>query len=498
MSRTMAKSRKIDISCLPSLIDSDRDLASRALANFVKLAWQVMEPEAKLLWGWCVQAICEHLEAVTFGQIKRLLINVPPGCAKSLLTCVFWTAWEWGPMARPDLRVIGSSYSDNYAIRDTRKTRDLVSSEWYQARWGDQVSLKLTGDKLFSNDRRGERQGIPFGSLTGGRGDRVIIDDPHSTKKAESEADRKTAIRIFRESLPTRLNNPEKSAIVVIMQRLHEDDVSGEILKNDLGYEHLMLPMEYEEKHPHKSVTCLGFEDPRTEEGELLFPERFPAEVVERDKKALGSFAVAGQFQQRPDPRGGGIVKRLCFNKRFVSKGEDPLRVMQSWDTASSTKLTAARSCCLTAAEFRDRLEIWYCFSERLRFAQLEQAVKDQAALFKPTVILIEAKSSGISLVQDLEDDPHSQLPVKAWDPGKLDKNTRLQVETNYLEAGHVRLPADAPWVANFIDRVCAIPTGTDRDEGDALSQLLRYRRENPVILTPQRPRVIRKRSNRF
>ena len=149
---------------------------------------------------------------------------------------------------------------------------------------------------------------VAAGSITGSRGDIVIIDDPHSVEGASSEAMRATTTEWFLEAVPTRLNNPDRSAIVVIMQRLNEGDVSGVILDKNLGYEHLCLPMEFEADR--RCETSIGFEDPREEEGELLFPERFPREVVERDKKVMGPYATAGQFQQRPSPRGGGIIQR--------------------------------------------------------------------------------------------------------------------------------------------------------------------------------------------
>ncbi|MDE1995168.1 MAG: terminase, partial [Rhizobiaceae bacterium] len=252
----------------------------QSLSGFVHEAWHVVEPSVAYVHGWHIDAICRHLEAVTSNEIVRLLINVPPGTMKSLLCGVFWPAWEWGPKGMPQMRYLGSSYSEHYAKRDNRRMRDLVASDWYQALWGEQVKLTRTGEMAFANTRMGFRQGVPFSRLTGGRGDRVIIDDPHSVEGAESEAERLSTIRTFRESVPTRLNDPQRSAIVVVMQRLHEADVSGTILSLGLGYEHLMLPMEFEPER--RCRTSIGFEDPRMEEGELLFPERFPRAVVER------------------------------------------------------------------------------------------------------------------------------------------------------------------------------------------------------------------------
>ena len=206
----------------------------------------MLEPNSSYSHGWHIDAICAHLEAISAGRINRLLINVPPGMMKSLLVSVFWPAWEWGPQGRASLRYLASSYSENYVKRDSRRMRDLVASEWYQGLWGDKVRLVRAGELSFANEETGFREGVPFPSLTGGRGDRVIIDDPHSTETAESEAERARTARIFRESVPTRLNDPATSAIVIIMQRLHANDVSGVALSLKLGYDHLCLPMEFE------------------------------------------------------------------------------------------------------------------------------------------------------------------------------------------------------------------------------------------------------------
>lgn len=314
---------------IPSSDDIDREICRRSLADFVRMAWPVLDPGMPYVHGWHIDAICEHLEAVTKGQIKRLLINIPPGTSKSSLAGVYWPAWEW--TLKPHIRMINASHEEGLATRDALKMRRLVASDWYQRLW----PTSLTGDQnqktYFENVSTGFRQSCAVKSMTGRRGDRVLLDDPHSVEDAHSKVKLDTATRIFRETLPTRLNDPEKSAIVVIMQRLHEDDVSGLILSKDFDYEHLCLPMEFESDRRCKTSI---FIDPRKHDGELLFPERFPREVVERDKKVMGSYAVAGQFQQRPAPREGGMFQRAWFN--VVHAIPAGTRFVRGWDFAAT------------------------------------------------------------------------------------------------------------------------------------------------------------------
>jgi len=466
---------------IPSIVDIHRETARRSLRGFVRMAWHVLEPETPLAWGPALDAMCEHLEAVTRGEIRRLLVNVPPGMMKSLLTSVFHPAWEWGPRGLPHRRFLATSHAETFTTRDCRKMRDLVDSDWYRERWGDEVRLVTRGATEFENTARGGRKGLPFSSLTGGRGDHLIIDDPHSTETAESQADRSTALRIFRESVPTRLNDPERSSIVVIMQRLHEEDIAGEILAMDYGYEHLCLPMRYEPGHPHPCKTSINFSDWRNEPGEPLFPERFPEESVAELETTLGSYAAAGQLQQRPAPRGGNIVKSEWFTRRFVdpTDRDQALRVSQTWDTNAKKGEANAHSACLTVAEFSDHVELWHSFSQNLGWAELLRSIRDQNAAWRPNVVLIEDKSSGEVAVQHFTDE--SDIPVKGVAPGRMEKTERLRVETAYIEAGHVWLPRDAPWVASWLEVVTMIPGGSRRDEGDALSLFLKWRRENPV-----------------
>lgn len=272
----------------------------------MRAAWHVIEPERAYVHNWHIDAVCAHLEAITRGEINRLLINVPPGTAKSLLVSVMWPAWEWGPGEKPAHRFLSTAFNDKPVTRDTRKTRDLILSEWYRERWGEEVKLTRVAETSFANSRTGTREGVAFGSLTSQRGDRLLIDDPHSTDTAESEAERAATTRRFREGAQNRVNDLIKSAIVVIMQRLHEEDVSGIILELGLPYVHLCLPMEFE---PERACTTRWFTDPRTQDGELLFPALFPAEALVDLKKAQGDYGWNGQYQQRPSPREGGLFK---------------------------------------------------------------------------------------------------------------------------------------------------------------------------------------------
>lgn len=445
----------------------------RTLAGFVKEAWPVLEPGAPYIHGWHIDAICDHLEAITNGDITRLLINVPPGTMKSLLAGVFWPAWEWGPCARPSLRIIGSSYSEDYAKRDNRRMRDLVSSEWYQDLWGSEVQLVRAGEMSFSNTATGFRQGIPISRLTGGRGDRVIIDDPHSVDGADSDAERGATIRTFRESVPTRLINPEKSAIIVIMQRLNEGDVSGTILELGLDYVHLMLPMEFEPER--KCTTRIGFKDPRKREGELLFPERFPRHVVERDKQAMGSYATAGQFQQKPAPRSGGMFQRSDFQIVDAIPGK-ARRTVRAWDFAAS-KPKPGKS-----PDYTVGLRMVMVGDEFF----ITDLVRGQWSAGKvETVLHNTATQDGWKVRIRIPQDPGAAGKSDAATKVKLlkgysvivqtvsgDKATRAKPASAQAEAGNVYL-LRGDWNEAFLDEVCSFPNANHDDIVDAFSDAL-------------------------
>jgi len=281
-----------------------------SFSYFVQQAWPVLEPAQPLMWGKVMEVVCDHLEAVRDKEITRLIVNIPPGFSKSTMFGVMFPAWIF--TTEPTAKILSVAHNLDLALRDSVRCRRLIQSEWYQDLW---PHVKLAGDqnakaKFEIEGSGGFRQALASGAITGVRADHVIIDDPLSATDAMSEAVRNSMKDWILEAVPTRLNNPggdNPSTISLIMQRLHEDDSTGVLLDRNLGYQHLCLPMMYDPAR-HCQTTIGG--DWRTEEGELLFPERFPQEVVDRDSAAMGPWATASQFQQSPSPRGGGLILR--------------------------------------------------------------------------------------------------------------------------------------------------------------------------------------------
>jgi hypothetical protein len=284
-------------------VEDDRE-GCRKFETFIARAWPVLEPATRYLPNWHIGAIGAHLEAAHRGEITRLMINQPPGSMKSTTVGVAFPAYEWGPMRKPGLRYFTTSYEAGWARRDSRKHRDLVLSEWFQERW-PHVKLTTFGEEEFENTAKGGRKAVPIARLTAGRGNRLLIDDPHSTEQAESLADKERATRIFKESAQSRLNDPERDLMVLMMHRLAPDDLCGvadEIEeKGGAKWVRLVLPMEYNRS---LTVKTPWFEDPRKEEGELLFPERWGREKVE-ELKITSDFAWDTQYQQQPKARAG-------------------------------------------------------------------------------------------------------------------------------------------------------------------------------------------------
>lgn len=448
----------------------EQELCRRSLAHFARRAWHVLEPATDLKWGWALDAICEHLEAVTRGDITRLLMNVPPGSMKSLLTGVIWPAWEWGPAGKPEHRFLGTAHAQTLAIRDNLKCRRLIASEWYQARWPIGLTTDQNAKTKFENDKTGFREAMAFTSMTGSRGDRVLLDDPISADNANSEAELENARITFTETLPTRVNN-DRSAIVVIMQRLHEKDTSGVILDLGLDYEHLCIPMRFEEGRT--GATSIGWKDPRTTDGELMFPERFPEAQVAMLEKTMGSYAAAGQLQQRPAPRGGGMFKREWFEA--IPAPPANCRWVRGWDLAATKSETAAFTAGVLIGKTPDKR---YVIADARRIqgsaAEVERLITNTASQDKAQWGAVKG-----SLPQDPGQAGKAQAQylirqLAGFDyrasPESGDKVTRAQPFAAQAEAGNVMI-VSGRWNAAFLDELTMFPAGKFKDQVDAASR---------------------------
>lgn len=500
----------------------DRDGYRDNLLEFSQYMWEVVEPAIPFIKGWALEAISEHLQAVTEGHIRRLLINVPPGFTKSLMTDVFWPAWEWGPRNMPWLRYMCAAYSNHLTERDNMRCRNIVISDRYKRLWGHRydVSNEQFTKIKFANTKTGWKLATSVGGIgTGERADRVIIDDPNNPMEMESEAIRKTAIMWFTEIIPDRLNSQKDSAIVVIQQRTHEDDISGTAISREMGYTHLMIPMRYDPGR-HCTTYVPGFtfsngvdqwEDPRHEDGEIAWDARFPEDIcleLERDK---GPYAWAGQYQQSPAPRGGSIIKDHFWQMWEQDKYPTFEYIVASLDTAMTAKDTSDQSALTVWGVFREapvlsttrdmlgiegnpKIMLLYAWTERLEFHELINKVIDTCIpspapvahpRFPVDRILIENKANGASIGHELHRmfRGTGKVAIELIDPKQYgDKVARVH-SVQHLFADNMIYAPDKAW-ADMVIRQCSLfPRGSKDDLVDSTSQALRYLRETGFAL---------------
>jgi predicted phage terminase large subunit-like protein len=451
--------------------DLEREVCADSLAAFARQAWPVLEPATDLKWDWPLDVICEWLESVTHGERRRVLMNVPPGSMKSLLTGVIWPAWEWGPRGMPSKRFLATAHMEKLALRDNMKCRRLIQSTWYQRLWPVTLTSDQNAKGKFENADTGFREAMAFTSMTGSRGDRVILDDPHSVDDANSVVKLDADILTFREALPSRVNNDD-SAIVIIMQRLHERDISA--VASDLGYDHLVIPMRYEQGR--NGITWRG-ED--RSDGALMFPSRFSEKAVQELERSLGPYATAGQLQQRPAPREGGLFKRQWFDViGAIPAGRR--RYVRAWDLAATKKMTSNNPD-WTAGLLLSRGDDGMFLIEgvdRLRGSPMEVkgAVRHRAQTDpKGTVIRLPqdpgqaGKDQAETFVKDL-----AGYPVKTERPTG-DKATRAMPAAAQAEVGNVKIlrtgdPDRDAWIEPFLDEVCMFPAAMHDDQVDAFA----------------------------
>lgn len=486
--------------------------AEDSLIHFVKVMWHCLEPGRQFVHGRAIEAICEHLEAVSNGEIRKLLINVPPGCMKSLSTDVFYPAWEWGPRNHPHLRFISASYSKDLTLRDNRRCRQLIADPLYQEYWGDRFTIASDQDAKgrFENDKRGWKFATSVGGqVVGERGDVFIIDDPHNIKNAESTAIREATLQWFSEVVPSRVNDPDNATFIIIMQRVHERDVSGLILEKELGYEHLCLPMEYESDHPHPGRSSIGFVDWRTVDGQLLWPERYPMRAVVELKEQLrswgGEYAEVGQLQQRPTPRGGGAFKKShwqffateytafgaahrpagCTNALAVSLPPDFDFTYASVDAAFKDGAKGSRVSIQVISQKGPFTYVRHVVTKHMTFKETcdhiaefgtngsSNAIIGGVLHEYPEIskVLIEDKANGPAIINTLRQKLTSIIGLNP-EGGKESRASAMQPR---IESGHIMLPDGAPWLEDYIAEFASFPVGAHDDQVDALSQYIIY-----------------------
>lgn len=485
-----------------------------SLREFMRAAWPVIEPATPFRSNWHIDAISDHLEAAYRRQILRLVINIPPRTMKSTAVTVAAPAWRW--TVAPHERFLTASYGSDLATRDAVKTRRLIASSWFLARWIDR--FRLTSDQntktRYENDRTGYRIATSVGgTATGEGGDVIVIDDPHKADEVESDVQREAVIDWHDGTISTRFNDPDTGVEILVMQRLHERDLTGHVL--DLGgWHHLCLPMEYEPSHPF--VCPAGFEladgtvlrgDPRTEPGELLWDgsqphteARFTADAVDRLKRDLGSYRAAGQLQQRPAPLEGGILKRAWW--RYYPPASQPdgsedwahmprfQILLQAWDTALKEKTTSdftVGALWAIAGANRYLLRVargqWDLPETKTQLRLLTQWGRERWPLLGMTIYVGNA-ANGPEVVAQLRDEIPGIISVPEGAGG--DKVQRAHAVAPQLEAGNVFIPgfplpdstgydaARTPaWVQAFIEEHSSFPNAAYDDQVDTTTLAL-------------------------
>lgn len=459
-----------------------REAEERWLAEFFKDAWAQIDPDP-LIYGWHLDAMAEHLEAVTRMQIRRLAITVPPGFSKSMGVSVMWPAWCW--IKDPGSKWLNSAYAQGLATRDAVRSRRLIESRWYQENWGH--CFRLTSDQnektRYDNNRGGFRIAASVGGVgTGERGHYIVVDDPHNVMDAYSDAKRETARQWWDTVMSTRIADPERSRHVIVMQRIAEDDLVGHVLSQG-GYDHLCLPMEYDRKR----TTLLGQPDKRTKAGQLLHPERFNDNAVRELKKRLGSFAAAAQLQQSPAPAGGGTIKRSWWRYWDVDNPPDLGRfemMADTWDMSFKDLRSSDPVAGLKLARIGADVLVLDVEKGLMDMVETLAAVRALASRGHPRAILVEDKANGPAVVSLLR---HELPGILALEP-QGSKEARVAAVCPAIEAGNVLLPGKRTpegwvpaygWVADLIHEAAMFPTaGVHDDQVDALAQGLNWMRE--------------------
>lgn len=445
--------------------------------EFVKQVFKTVSPAAEYNHNWHIEAICEYLEACRRGEIRRLIINMPPRSLKSISVTVAWTAWLLGH--EPSTQIIAGSYAKSLSEKHSMDAQLVMNQPWYRSVFPDvAIDNRQATKSKFVTEQRGHRLAVSTGSqATGEGGDYIIIDDPTNPEEAMSDTERETANRWFDQTITSRQNDKNTACMVIVMQRLHEDDLSGHLLEKG-GWEHLNIQAKAEKK----TIIEVGNYKRVIEKGDLFDPVRFPQHVLDETRRDMDAYGYAGQYQQNPAPDEGGILKKQWWRKWLSDDPPTCDYVFQTIDTALEEKQDNDYSVITTwgifmatgtDGEARASLILLDCEYDHWSYPDLKKACKDSYKFHHPDRVIIERKASGHSLIQDLR---RMGLPIETFLPSR-DKVFRANVSSPVLQKGHVFF-MDRDW-AEEVRKQCAIfPNGKNDDIVDTCTMAWLYIRK--------------------
>jgi predicted phage terminase large subunit-like protein len=444
-------------------------LLRQDFVTFATRCFHDLNPQAELAMNWHLEVIAAKLTAVREGKIRRLIINLPPRHLKSLMASIAFPAYCLGHDSSAQILCV--SYAQDLADKLARDCRSIMMSPWYRQVFPARLAAHRQAVQEFITTRQGYRLATSTGGVLTGRGaDIILIDDPLKPEEALSEAQRQTANDWYDHTLYSRLNDKRHGAIVIIMQRLHEDDLVGHVLGQE-PWEVLSFPAIAEAEEAHEIETIWGPRCFARRQGEALHPDREPLETLEHIRRTIGEYNFAGQYQQSPAPLGGGLVKAEWFKRYGANERPESFdRILQSWDTANKATELSDFSVCTTWGIKGKDFYLLNVLRKRLEYPALKRAVREQQSLFNANVVLIEDKASGTQLIQELiADGCHG---VTRYQP-TTDKIMRLHAQTAMIENGFVHIPETAPWLAEYLHEMTVFPKGKHDDQVDSTAQFL-------------------------
>jgi predicted phage terminase large subunit-like protein len=438
--------------------------------SYIRKIFQTLSPSATYSDNWHIHAIAYQLERVQRGEIRRLIINLPPRSLKSQICSVAFSTYVLGH--DPSKRIIGMSYSQDLATKHSNDCREVMSSPWYRQLFPQtKLSRHKNTETEFATTRMGHRIATSIeGTLTGRGGDIIILDDPLKPNDALSDSKRERVNDAFSNTILSRLDDKRTGAIIIVMQRLHEDDLVGRLLREQPDqWTVLSLPAIAEED---QTIPISEGQYHVRRIGDVLHEEREPRSVLDDIRRQSGSDVFAAQYQQSPVPRDGAMIKRKwprCYN--LPPQRDSSATIIQSWDTATKGGEQSNYSVCTTWLYQNKRYYVLDVYREKVDYPALKAQAISLAELHNPTVILIEDAATGNGLARELEEKGQPVIAVKP----ELDKRTRMSIQSAKFESGQIYLPKEAPWLADFENELFSFPGGRYDDQIDSISQALAH-----------------------